>query len=58
MTLLHHMVQEGTISTHDLDFLFLSDDVEEVVMHVQELTVERFGLRPISLPKRSWLLRE
>jgi uncharacterized protein (TIGR00730 family) len=50
--LLDSMVEEGTISTSDLDLLCFTDSVDDAVAHVQARVLERFGLwSPIS-PRR------
>lgn len=39
------MVEAGTISAEDLDLLLVTDDPAEMVRHLQECAVRRFGLK-------------
>jgi hypothetical protein len=56
--LLQQMVREATISTEDLDLLFLTDSVDEAARHIQTHAIEHFGLRRRPLPQRSRFLGE
>jgi hypothetical protein len=55
---LHRMVDSGTISDPNLDLLFVTDSVEEVITCIQDHTIERFGLYRRRVPHRSRLLHE
>lgn len=39
------MVPEKTISPEDRDLIFLTDNAEEAVEHVLEISIQKFGLR-------------
>ena len=52
------MVGRQTIDALDLDRIMVSDDVEEVVKHVTEVTMARFGLAYAKELKRRWFLWE
>ncbi len=43
--LLQRMTAEGAIAPHDLDLLFVTDDVDEAMKHLERNAIDRFGLR-------------
>ncbi len=55
---LQHMAKSQTIDSTDLDLLFITDDVDEAMSHIQKYAVEEFGLVRRRVPKRSRLLGE
>lgn len=55
---LQQMVEAGTISSADLELLFLTDSVEEAMEHIRVYAIERFGLRQRRVPHRSAVLGE
>jgi uncharacterized protein (TIGR00730 family) len=58
MDFLQSMVAMGTINPTDLALLFMTDDVEQAMSHIQVHAIERFGLRRRRVPQRSRLLYE
>lgn len=48
-----YLKQTGMISDQDLDYLFLTDSVEEMEEHLQQHAVDRFNLKP-TYKKRWW----
>ncbi len=58
MDVLERMVQERTISSADLNLLYVTDVVEEAMAHIREHAIERFGLRRRRVPHRSTFLGE
>jgi len=53
--LLREMVDEGAVSTSDLDLLKVTDDLDEAVRHIEVHTVGSFGLRRIRRRRWWWL---
>jgi hypothetical protein len=53
--LLKEMVDEGAVSTSDLDLLKVTDDLDEAVRHIEVHTVGSFGLRRIRRRRWWWL---
>ncbi len=41
------MARVGTISTKDLDLIFVTDSVDEAVAHIREKAIKPFGLKPV-----------
>jgi uncharacterized protein (TIGR00730 family) len=56
ISLLKEMVDEGAISATDLELLKVTDDIDEVVQHVESHTVGSFGLRRVE--RQRWWLGE
>jgi uncharacterized protein (TIGR00730 family) len=56
--LMHEMVRVGTIGARDLELLLLTDSVDEAIAHIEEHSVQKFGLVRRRLPKRSRILGE
>lgn len=56
--LLDSMVRERTIGADDLKLLYVTDDVDEAMSHIQTHAVERFGLKKRRAPKQRWILGE
>ena len=40
------MKLEGTISAEDLELCLFTDSVEEAIKHLQEHSINKFGLKP------------
>jgi uncharacterized protein (TIGR00730 family) len=57
LDLLEDMVAAKTIDANDLNYLLVTDSVEEAMAHIQKFAVEKFGLHKAE-PKRSRLLWE
>jgi len=57
LELLDDMVVAGTIDVADLNYLRVTDSVEEAMAHIRTYSIEKFGLRRAE-PKRSRLLWE
>jgi len=55
--MLLEMVASGAISEHDLNLLFITDDLDEAMTHIEEHAVQAFGLRR-RFPKPSIFLGE
>lgn len=55
---LDKMIQVGTISPSDRDFVFVTDKIEEAMDYIQIHAIERFGLYRRRVPKQSSLLGE
>jgi hypothetical protein len=50
--LMRKMVDTGTASAHDLDLLFFTDSIEEMIEVIRTRSISRFGLKPAR--KRPW----
>jgi uncharacterized protein (TIGR00730 family) len=57
LELLDGMVMAGTIDVADLNYLLVTDSVDEAMAHIRKHAVEQFGLRR-AVPRRSRLLGE
>jgi uncharacterized protein (TIGR00730 family) len=57
LELLAGMVAAKTIDERDLDYLLVTDSVDEAMDHIRKYAVEKFGLKREEA-KRSWLLGE
>jgi uncharacterized protein (TIGR00730 family) len=55
--LLDGMVAEKTIDPSDLNYLLVTDSVDDAMAHISKYAIERFGLRRAE-PRRSRILRE
>jgi uncharacterized protein (TIGR00730 family) len=55
---LKKFVSEKTIDPVDLDKLYIGDDPDEVVKHVTDVSVKKFGLSYAKKVKRHWWLGE
>ena len=53
--LLKEMVAHGTISVTDLDLFLVTDSVTEAMSHVEHHTINRFGLKRVKIPPKTWL---
>jgi uncharacterized protein (TIGR00730 family) len=42
--LLDDMVREGTVSKNDLDYLLITDSVDETISHINKYAIKKFGL--------------
>ena len=58
MEMLHHMVEEGTISPSDIDLFFVTDSIEEAMDHIKVNIVDKYGVIPKKLPQPSSILLE
>lgn len=45
------MIAEKTIDADDRDIFFITDSVEEAMKHLQEHSIDRFGLKPAKLKR-------
>jgi hypothetical protein len=52
------MVDEGTISAEDLDYLSVTDSIDEMRTYLEDCSIERFDLEYVSGVKKSRLLGE
>ena len=52
------MIEAGTISSHDLDLMLVTDSVDEAMTHIDQRAVVKFGLTRSRGPKPSILLGE
>jgi predicted Rossmann-fold nucleotide-binding protein len=57
LELLDGMVAAKTIDKTDLDYLLVTDSVDEAMAHIRRFAVEKFGLRRAE-PRRSRILWE
>ncbi|MCB0375187.1 MAG: LOG family protein, partial [Sinomicrobium sp.] len=48
------MLEQGTISREDLDLLYITDSIEEMVNHIQTHAVKKFGLVKRQYKKHWW----
>jgi uncharacterized protein (TIGR00730 family) len=53
--LLKEMVAHGTISVTDLDLFLVTDSVAEAMAHIEHHAINRFGLRRVKIPPKTWL---
>jgi len=51
------MIAEKTIDPDDKDIFFITDSVEEAMKHLQEHSIDRFGLKPAK-PRTKKILGE
>jgi len=49
------MAQLGTISTADLQLVYVTDSVEEALEHIRAKAIEPFGLRRVVRRHLPWL---
>lgn len=53
------MKEKGTISPHDTELFFFTDDVDEAVAYIQNNTIKQYNLRPITKVKPfRWLFEK
>jgi uncharacterized protein (TIGR00730 family) len=55
--LLEDMVVNGTIHEDDIKLILVTDSVDEAIMHIEKNTIERFGLKKVTM-KPSRILSE
>jgi uncharacterized protein (TIGR00730 family) len=53
--LLKEMVAHGTISVTDLDLFLVTDSVPDAMAHIEHHAINRFGLRRVKIPPKTWL---
>ena len=58
LDLCQRMIEAGTISTHDLDLMLVTDSVEEAMAHIEARAVVKFGLTRRRRPRPSVILGE
>lgn len=58
MEMLHHMVEEGTISPEDIDLFYVTDSIEEAMNHIKTNIVDKYGVISKKLPQPSSILLE
>jgi hypothetical protein len=49
------MARVGTISSKDLDLIYVTDSVEMAIEHIREKAIEPFGLKPAARRHLPWL---
>lgn len=52
------MLSKGTISPDDLQLCLFTDSIEEAVKHLQEKSINQFGLKPAGYTKPHWWMLE
>ena len=52
------MVSKGTISEDDLKLCLFTDSIEEAVKHLQEYSINKFGLKPSGITRPHWWMLE
>ncbi len=52
------MLAKGTISSDDLKLCLFTDSVEEAVKHLQEYSINKFGLKTAGIAKPHWWMLE
>jgi hypothetical protein len=55
VSLLEKMAKFGTISTEDLELVYVTDSVEEALEHIRRKAIEPFGLRRVVRRHIPWL---
>ena len=58
MNMLHHMVEEETISPEDIDLFYVTDSIEEAMNHIRTNIVDKYGLELKKVPQPSRILLE
>ena len=58
MNMLHHMVEEETISPEDIDLFYVTDSIEEAMNHIRTNIVDKYGVIPKKAPQASSILLE
>ena len=55
LTLLREMITQGAIAASDLDLLFVTDDLDAAIAHLDTHAIGGFGLRRVKRQARWWL---
>ena len=56
LTMVHQMIEAGTVSPADLDLMLVTDSVDDAMSHIDQHAVAQFGLKRRKAPKaRKWL---
>lgn len=55
---IERMKERGTISPEDLKLCLFTDSIEEAVVHIQDNSIRKFGLKPSEKKKPFWWLLE
>jgi len=58
LDLLHEMIDEGAISSSDIDLLKVTDDLDDAIRHLSTHAVKAFGLKRVVAGRPSWWLGE
>lgn len=58
MEMLHHMVEEETISPEDIDLFYVTDSIEDAMNHIKVNIVDKYDLKLMKTPKPSSILLE
>ncbi len=58
MDMLHHMVEEETISPEDIDLFYVTDSIEDAMNHIRTNIVDKYGVISKKVPEASSILLE
>ena len=56
--MLHHMVEEETISPEDIDLFYVTDSIEDAMNHIRTNIIDKYGVISKKVPEASSILLE